>query len=249
MRDLCVVRAQNVPEADHYLMVYFGLLANEAWVLSVVRQGNIFSPNSDGSERETLPAIWDAAASLQSPPDTHARGTSGGASGVLYCGGNDVAPIPFAPSATAKERGRSPPTAVLCATPSRCWTRPRPHPRHRRDDVCIAVHAGTLHPVVYCCATAFEPSATSSVASWAEFHVPAATSAARRFRRARPQLGSPSKPASATTPRAPRCTPCVVRTRPNGSMTPAARASKSSARPWRAQPVPHGIIQPSNVPH
>ena len=58
VRDLCVVRAQNVPEADHYLTVYFGLLANEAWVLSVVRGGNIFSPNSDGPERETLPTIW-----------------------------------------------------------------------------------------------------------------------------------------------------------------------------------------------
>ncbi|MFP4437793.1 MAG: hypothetical protein ACLFVO_11135 [Chloroflexaceae bacterium] len=58
VNDFCVVRAQSVPEADHYLTVYFGLIANEAWVLSVVGHGNVFSPWSDGGERETVPAVW-----------------------------------------------------------------------------------------------------------------------------------------------------------------------------------------------
>ncbi|NTU79959.1 MAG: hypothetical protein HGA45_11230 [Chloroflexales bacterium] len=56
--DYCIVRAQSVPEADQYLTVYFGLIADERRILSVVQRGNIFSPNSDGQERETVPAVW-----------------------------------------------------------------------------------------------------------------------------------------------------------------------------------------------
>ncbi len=62
VNDFCVVRAQSVPEADHYLTVYFGLIANEAWVLSVVGHGNVFTPWSDGNEREPVPAIWQPRA-------------------------------------------------------------------------------------------------------------------------------------------------------------------------------------------
>ncbi len=62
VNDFCVVRAQSVPEADHYLTVYFGLIANEAWVLSVVGRSNVFSPWSDGRERETVPAVWQPRA-------------------------------------------------------------------------------------------------------------------------------------------------------------------------------------------
>jgi hypothetical protein len=35
-----------------------GLLSDEQHVLRVVEQHNIFAPNSDGSEIETVPAIW-----------------------------------------------------------------------------------------------------------------------------------------------------------------------------------------------
>ncbi len=58
--DYCIVRAQNVPEADHFMTCYFGLIADERRILAVVQRGNIFSPNSDGQERETLPAVWQA---------------------------------------------------------------------------------------------------------------------------------------------------------------------------------------------
>ena len=58
VRDFCIVRAQSVPEADHMLTLYFGLIADERRILSVVQRGNIFSPNSDGHERETVPAVW-----------------------------------------------------------------------------------------------------------------------------------------------------------------------------------------------
>lgn len=58
VRDLCIVRAQSVPEADHMLTLYFGLIADERRILSVVQRGNIFGPNSDGHERETVPAVW-----------------------------------------------------------------------------------------------------------------------------------------------------------------------------------------------
>jgi hypothetical protein len=57
-RDYCIVRAQRVPEADQYLTVYFGLIADERRILSVVHRGNIFGPHSDGHERETVPAVW-----------------------------------------------------------------------------------------------------------------------------------------------------------------------------------------------
>ena len=60
--DYCIVRAQSVPEADHFLTLFFGLVADERRILSVVQRGNIFSPNSDGQERETTPAVWQARA-------------------------------------------------------------------------------------------------------------------------------------------------------------------------------------------
>lgn len=58
VNDFCIVRAQSVPEADQYLTVYFSLIADERRILSVVQRGNIFSPNSDGTEHETVPAVW-----------------------------------------------------------------------------------------------------------------------------------------------------------------------------------------------
>ncbi len=58
LRDLCIVRAQSVPEADHILTLYFGMIADERRILSVVQRSNVFGPNSDGHERETVPAVW-----------------------------------------------------------------------------------------------------------------------------------------------------------------------------------------------
>lgn len=62
MRDLCIVRAQSVPEADHFLTLHFGLIADERRILAVVQRGNIFGTQSDGHERETVPAIWQPRA-------------------------------------------------------------------------------------------------------------------------------------------------------------------------------------------
>jgi len=56
--DYCIVRAQSVPEADHFLTLHFGLIADERRILSVVQRGNIFGSHSDGHERETMPAVW-----------------------------------------------------------------------------------------------------------------------------------------------------------------------------------------------
>jgi hypothetical protein len=58
LKDFCIVRAQSVPEADHFLTVFLGLLSDEEATLSVVNRHNIFAPNSDGRERETVPVIW-----------------------------------------------------------------------------------------------------------------------------------------------------------------------------------------------
>lgn len=57
-KDFCIVRAQDVPEADHLLTVLLGLLSDEQATLSVVRDYNIFEPYSDSAVRETIPAIW-----------------------------------------------------------------------------------------------------------------------------------------------------------------------------------------------
>jgi hypothetical protein len=62
VNDFCIVRAQSVPEADHFMTCYFGLIADERRILAVVQRGNIFSPNSDGQERETVPAVWQPRA-------------------------------------------------------------------------------------------------------------------------------------------------------------------------------------------
>jgi len=58
--DYCIVRGQDVPEADHFLTVMLGLLSDEEHTLAVVRAHNIFGPNSDGPEPEHVPAVWAA---------------------------------------------------------------------------------------------------------------------------------------------------------------------------------------------
>jgi hypothetical protein len=58
LNDLCIVRAQSVPEGDHFLTVFLGLLSDEEATLSVVKRHNMFAPNSDGREREIIPATW-----------------------------------------------------------------------------------------------------------------------------------------------------------------------------------------------
>jgi hypothetical protein len=64
MQDLCIVRGQDVPEADHWLTVFLSLLSDEEQALSVVQRANIFSPHSDDyavRDEETIPAVWQAA--------------------------------------------------------------------------------------------------------------------------------------------------------------------------------------------
>lgn len=52
--------------ATHVFVAYRGHMtlripiADERRILSVVQRGNIFGPNSDGHERETVPAVWQA---------------------------------------------------------------------------------------------------------------------------------------------------------------------------------------------
>ena len=60
IHDFCIVRAQSCPEADQWLTVFLRLLADEQGALSVVKRPNVFPPNSDDPERETVPAIWRA---------------------------------------------------------------------------------------------------------------------------------------------------------------------------------------------
>jgi hypothetical protein len=56
--DACIVRDQTVPEADFWLTNWFMFLSDEQAALAVVQSYNIFPPYSDGSERETIPAVW-----------------------------------------------------------------------------------------------------------------------------------------------------------------------------------------------
>jgi hypothetical protein len=62
-QDLCIVRGQDVPEADHWLTNFLSLLSDEERALSVVQEYNVFPPHSDDyyqREEETIPAIWQA---------------------------------------------------------------------------------------------------------------------------------------------------------------------------------------------
>jgi hypothetical protein len=58
VHDYCIVRGQDVPEADHWLTVFLGLISDEREVLRVVRHYNVFPPYSDGHEEETASAVW-----------------------------------------------------------------------------------------------------------------------------------------------------------------------------------------------
>ncbi len=65
VNDFCIVRGQDVPEADHWLGVFLRLISDEEGQLAVVGRYNIFPPHSDdyeGHEEETIPAIWQAQA-------------------------------------------------------------------------------------------------------------------------------------------------------------------------------------------
>jgi hypothetical protein len=61
-QDYCIVRrSQSVPEADHFLTKWLGLLSDERRLLEVVGPHNIFAPHSDDYGRRidepTLP-VW-----------------------------------------------------------------------------------------------------------------------------------------------------------------------------------------------
>lgn len=61
INDFCIVRAQDVPEADHWLTVFLRLISDEEGMLSVVKDYNVFPPHSDDyplKEEETIPVIW-----------------------------------------------------------------------------------------------------------------------------------------------------------------------------------------------
>src|SRR5579883_2143762 len=58
VHDFCIVRAQDVPEADHFLTIFLHLLSDEDSALSVVKDYNIFNPYSDGQEREAIAPVW-----------------------------------------------------------------------------------------------------------------------------------------------------------------------------------------------
>lgn len=65
VNDFCIVRGQDVPEADHWLTVFLGLISDEERTISVVQEYNVFPPHSDdyqGREEETIPAIWQPRA-------------------------------------------------------------------------------------------------------------------------------------------------------------------------------------------
>jgi hypothetical protein len=61
IHDYCIVRGQvGIPEADHFLTVFLGLLSDEQELLRVVTGSNIFGPDSESIGPERAPAIWKA---------------------------------------------------------------------------------------------------------------------------------------------------------------------------------------------
>jgi hypothetical protein len=67
IHDYCLVRGQDVPEADHFLTLALGLLSDEKTTLSVMGRHNIFSPYSDSTIHETIPVHWQARGSVDPP--------------------------------------------------------------------------------------------------------------------------------------------------------------------------------------
>jgi hypothetical protein len=67
VNDYCIVRGQDVPEADHYLTTFLHLLSDEQSALSVVKTHNIFRPLSDGREAGIVPVVWHPGASQSQP--------------------------------------------------------------------------------------------------------------------------------------------------------------------------------------
>lgn len=65
-RDLCIVRAQSCPADDSWLTTFLRLLSDEAGLLQIVKNHNIFDPYSDSwNDRETSPAVWQPRAAPQ----------------------------------------------------------------------------------------------------------------------------------------------------------------------------------------
>lgn len=59
--DFCIVRSQDVPEADNWLSIFLRLISDEEGQLSVVGSHNVFPPHSDDygqREEEFIPAVW-----------------------------------------------------------------------------------------------------------------------------------------------------------------------------------------------
>ena len=56
--DNCIVKGQDIPEADFYLTTFLMFLSDENIALSVVGRHNVFPPYSDSTVRETVPAVW-----------------------------------------------------------------------------------------------------------------------------------------------------------------------------------------------
>lgn len=62
-KDFCIVRNQDVPEADFFLSTFLSLLSDEMGTISVVKDYNVFGPHSDDyyhHDEETVPAVWQA---------------------------------------------------------------------------------------------------------------------------------------------------------------------------------------------
>lgn len=64
LNDFCIVRRNgSVPEADHFLTKWLGLLSDERRILEVVGPHNIFAPHSDDYAQrieEPAPPVWAA---------------------------------------------------------------------------------------------------------------------------------------------------------------------------------------------
>ncbi len=50
--------ARITVSAEPYHTLFFGFVADERRILSVVQRGNVFGLHSDSHERETVPAVW-----------------------------------------------------------------------------------------------------------------------------------------------------------------------------------------------
>lgn len=72
-QDYCLVRGQEVPEADHWLTTFLRFCSDERAIVAVVQRFNMFEPHSEDYSYTLPPNLRDAPCLCGRPPSEHPR--------------------------------------------------------------------------------------------------------------------------------------------------------------------------------